>query len=70
MVIPESVGQLAYQKHGIDYYVGEKVWVNGTKRVGLYETEIVEIFQGFSLKENKTYLSDTTCFLAIKCKSE
>ncbi len=50
---------------GIELFEGDKVLVKGTKRVGEYETEIIKAFQGWTLKENKTYLNDDKCFTAI-----
>lgn len=50
---------------GVDYYDGDKVLVKGTKKVGNYETEIIKDSQGWTLKENKTYLNDNKCFTAI-----
>lgn len=50
---------------GIDLYLGDKVRVKGTKKVGIYETEIINVLQGYTLKENKTYLSDNKCFISI-----
>jgi len=49
----------------VNYYDGDKVLVKGTKKVGKYETEIVRDSQGWTLKENKTYLNNDRCFTAI-----
>lgn len=60
-----EVKQFVGKFKGVDYYDGDKVLVKGTKRVGNYETEIVRDSQGWTLKENKTYLNDNRCFTAI-----
>lgn len=46
-------------------FEGDKVKVQGSKRVGTYETEI--IFDGtmFTLKENKTAFIKSSCFVGI-----
>lgn len=65
-VIPETVCISCYNlKDGTTVFKGDKVKVRGTKKVGIYETEIVEDTHGFTLKENKTYYKDNKCFIAI-----
>ena len=65
-VIPETVGQCCWTlKDGTNVFKGDRVKVKGTKRVGIYETTIVESRQGFTLQENKTHANDDACFLAI-----
>ena len=59
---------LAFSHKGIDYFEGDKVIVKGTKRIGEYETEIIKSIQGWTLKENKTYLNDDKCFISIISK--
>ena len=54
-----------FTKKSVDYYEGDKVRVKGTKKKGIYETEIIKTYQGWTLKENKTYLNDDKCFTAI-----
>tara|TARA_R110000868_G_scaffold119513_3_gene317250 strand:+ start:961 stop:1335 length:375 start_codon:yes stop_codon:yes gene_type:complete len=66
VVDPETVGQCCWTlKDGINVFKGDRVKVKGTKRVGIYETEIIEDSQGFTLQENKTYYKDNSCFIAI-----
>lgn len=60
-----EVKQFVGKFKGMDYYDGDKVLVKGTKKVGNYETEIVKDTQGWTLKENKTYLNNDKCFMAI-----
>jgi hypothetical protein len=57
-----------FSAKGVDYYEGDRVIVKGRKRIGEYETEIVKDSQGWTLKENNTYLNDDACFIAIKEK--
>lgn len=65
-VMPETVGQCCWTlKDGTNVFKGDRVKVRGTKRVGVYETTIIESRQGFTLEENKTYANDDACFLAI-----
>lgn len=59
--------QVVTVKNG-EYYEGDKVLVKGTKTIGLYETYIIRTLQGWTLKENKTYLNDDKCFIAIQEK--
>ena len=49
----------------IDLFEGDKVLVKGTRRVGQYETKIIRNQQGWTLKENKTYYNNDSCFAAI-----
>ena len=63
-----SVKQLAYEKNGVEYYDGDKVMVQGRKRIGVYQDEIIKAPQGFTLKLNWTYLNADRCFIAIKSK--
>lgn len=46
-------------------FEGDKVLVQGTNKVGKYETEIIRERQGWTLKENYTMLNDNTCFIKI-----
>lgn len=52
-------------KDGSELYVGDKVSVKGRRKMGVYETEVIESPQGFTLKENKTYINNDRCFIAI-----
>lgn len=63
---PDTVCQFIQRRKENDIFKGDIVIVQGTKRIGLYQTEIIEKAQGFSLKENKTNLNDDACFIAIK----
>lgn len=49
----------------IELFEGDKVLVKGTKKIGEYETEIIRVRQGWTLKENQTYLNNDSCFTAI-----
>lgn len=53
-------------RDGTDVYEGDKVLVSGLKKSGDYVTEVVRNGFGFTLKENKTYISDNRCLIAIK----
>ncbi len=57
--------QFIYTVQGKDLYEGDKVIVQGTKRIGKYETEIIKDSYGFKLKVNKTYLNDSRSLLAV-----
>jgi len=67
-VYPKTVGEFTGKtlKDGTDLYVGDIVLVQGRKRIGLYETVVIEVDQGFSLERNDTYINDDKCFAAIK----
>lgn len=60
-----SAKQFVGKYKKVDYYEGDKVLVKGTKKIGAYETEIIRDSQGWTLKENKTYLNNDKCFTAI-----
>ena len=65
-VIPETVCQFwKISKKAGKLFEGDKVKVQGSKKVGVYESEI--IFDGtmFKLKENKTVFIDSACFVGI-----
>lgn len=64
-VDPKTVGQKVFEKRGHKYYVGDVARVKGTKQVGGYLSEIIVTMQGFSLAENRTYLKDDKCFIAM-----
>ncbi len=49
-----------------DIYDGDIVRVRGTRRVGEYTTSIIASSQGFTLLDNKTYLNNDKCFIAIE----
>lgn len=49
----------------IELFEGDRVLVKGTRKVGEYETEIIRVKQGWTLKENHTYLNNDSCFTAI-----
>jgi hypothetical protein len=65
-VIPETVC-LFWKEHkkAGKLFSGDKVKVQGTKRVGVYETEIVFDGTMFKLKSNKTNFIDSATFVAI-----
>ncbi|HSE99927.1 MAG TPA: hypothetical protein VLA48_03440 [Nitrososphaeraceae archaeon] len=50
---------------GMDIYEGDRVLVKGTKKIGEYETIIMREQQGWTLQDNKTYLNNDRCFVAI-----
>jgi hypothetical protein len=50
-------------KNGIEIYEGDVVKVKGMKRTGEYITSVLWNKQGFTLKENKTYLNNDSCLL-------
>lgn len=52
-------------KDGTDIFVGDKVIVRGTKRVGEYETEVIIRNGDVVLALNKTYLIDAYAKSAI-----
>lgn len=53
-----TLNRFCFNRDGVDYYVGDKVLVKGTKKIGNYETEIiVDKYNRISLKENKTYFN-------------
>jgi uncharacterized phage protein (TIGR01671 family) len=54
-----------FKNNDKEYYEGDIVTVKGRKKIGNYITSIVFKKQGFTLKENKTYLNDDSCFIAI-----
>jgi|GEM_PF-5183240 len=60
-----SIKQFIGKFKNVDLYDGDKVLVKGTKKVGNYETKIIRDSQGWTLKENKTYLNNDKCFTAI-----
>lgn len=60
-----SFKQFVCTVKGIDIYEGDRVLVKGTKKIGEYETIIVREPQGWTLQENKTYLNNDRCFMAI-----
>lgn len=52
-------------KDGTDIFVGDRVLVKGTKRIGEYETEVTIRYNCVVLSENKTYLIDSYAISAI-----
>lgn len=60
-----SFKQFVCTVKGIDIYEGDRVLVKGTKKIGEYETTVVREQQGWTLQENKTYLNNDRCFVAI-----
>lgn len=63
---PETVCQFICEIRDMKVFSGDKVIVQGTKRIGLYETEVIKTKFGFTLKENKTVLSESACLVAIR----
>ncbi len=66
-VVPETIGQFTglVDRNGKRVFEGDIVLVNGTKRVGKYVTSIVFKDGCYMLEENKTYLIDSKCLLAV-----
>ena len=52
-------------KKGNDIYEGDRVIVQGTAKVGKYETIVIHKGVGFELKKNKTILRDRAATVAI-----
>lgn len=65
-VIPETVCRYWMNRNGVNFYEGDKVVVQGTKRKGLYETYIVFDGTEFKLNQNQTYYNDDKCCITIK----
>jgi len=61
----QYTGKLITTTPPVMVFVGDIVEVMGTKKVGLYSTIVVETQFGFSLEENKTYLNDQSCLIAV-----
>jgi hypothetical protein len=53
-------------RNGVDFYEGDVVVCEGTKRVGEYETKIVINRFPCKLEDNKTYLTNEASLSAIK----
>jgi uncharacterized phage protein (TIGR01671 family) len=52
-------------KNGTEIYEGDIVSVRGSKRTGIYNTDIIYTGQGFLLRENKSVAVDGSSFAAI-----
>jgi uncharacterized phage protein (TIGR01671 family) len=50
-------------KNGKDIYEGDICEVKGTKRQGTYMSQVIYYNQGFTLKDNYTYLNNDSCLL-------
>ena len=65
---PKPIGYdlfAATAKDGTDIFVGDRVLVRGTKRVGEYETDVIIRHNQPCLDVNKTYLIDSYATSAI-----
>lgn len=65
-VIPETVGQFVFQKGDMRVFEGDRVLVQGAKKIGLHETVVIKGGFGFTLAENNTSLIDGKCLIAIQ----
>lgn len=53
-------------KNGVHIFEGDIVRVRGHKRVGYYNTVVIFNGQGFYLKENHTYLINSSALLGVE----
>lgn len=67
IVLEATVSQYTglIDKKGKMIFGGDIVTVEGTKRIGVYTTVIIESRHGFTLKENKTYINDDSCLIGV-----